>query len=185
MLLPSLRALCLAPEGPGSLWNYLGAPVRSAGVSGRIGCGFRTDLHCADGVTATSDDGYRSTMGLDVISLGTRWSAEEKPGSAGGRPGNADHKPGSTGDKPGNTSNHRKAVREIHSLSERCWCARKSELLLIVQRFLKLMHSVCILIHVSIYLCIYIATKSTYDISGLAAGGAWEQLKVHVKMMIK
>jgi hypothetical protein len=48
MILQSLRAHCLAPEGPGSIWNYLGAPVRSTGVSGRFACGFRTDLHFAD-----------------------------------------------------------------------------------------------------------------------------------------
>jgi hypothetical protein len=48
MLLQSLRALCFAPGGPGSIWNYLGAPVTSTGVSGRFGCGFRTDLHFAD-----------------------------------------------------------------------------------------------------------------------------------------
>jgi hypothetical protein len=48
MLLQSLRALWFAPGGPGSIWNYLGAPVRSTGVSGRFACGFRTDLHFAD-----------------------------------------------------------------------------------------------------------------------------------------
>jgi len=48
MLLQSLRALCFAPGGPGSIWNYSGAPVRSTGVSGRFACGFRTDLHFAD-----------------------------------------------------------------------------------------------------------------------------------------
>jgi len=48
MLLQSLRAFCFAPGGPGSIWNYLGAPVRSTGVSGRFACGFRTDLHFAD-----------------------------------------------------------------------------------------------------------------------------------------
>src|SRR5882757_7742352 len=48
MLLQSLRALCFAPGGPGSIWNYLGAPVTSTGVSGRFACGFRTDLHFAD-----------------------------------------------------------------------------------------------------------------------------------------
>jgi hypothetical protein len=48
MLLQSLRALCFAPEGPGSIWNYLGAPMRSTGVTGRVACGFRTDLHFAD-----------------------------------------------------------------------------------------------------------------------------------------
>jgi hypothetical protein len=48
MLLQSLRAPYLALGGPGSIWNYLGAPVRSTGVSGRFACGFRTDLHFAD-----------------------------------------------------------------------------------------------------------------------------------------
>jgi hypothetical protein len=48
MLLQSLRALCFAPGGPGSIWNYLEAPVRSTGVSGSFECGFRTDLHFAD-----------------------------------------------------------------------------------------------------------------------------------------
>jgi len=48
MLFQSLKALCLAPEGPGSIWNHLGAPVRSTGVSGRFACSFRTDLHFAD-----------------------------------------------------------------------------------------------------------------------------------------
>jgi hypothetical protein len=48
MLLPSLRALCFAPGGSGSVWKYLAALVRSPGVSGRIGCGLRTDLHVAD-----------------------------------------------------------------------------------------------------------------------------------------
>jgi len=48
MLLQSPRALCIAPGGPGSIWNDLEAPVRSAGVSWRFACGFRTDLHFAD-----------------------------------------------------------------------------------------------------------------------------------------
>ena len=48
MLLQSQRALYLAPGGPGSIWNYLVAPVRSTGVSGRFACGLRTDLHFAD-----------------------------------------------------------------------------------------------------------------------------------------
>jgi hypothetical protein len=47
MLLQSLRALCLAPGESGSICNYLGAPVRTAGVSGKYGCNFRNDLHFA------------------------------------------------------------------------------------------------------------------------------------------
>jgi len=48
MLLQSLRALCLAPEGSGSIWKYLVALVRSLRVSGRIACGLQTELHFAD-----------------------------------------------------------------------------------------------------------------------------------------
>jgi len=49
MLFQSLRALCLAPGGAGSIWNHLGALVRSTRLSGRFACGFRTDLYFADG----------------------------------------------------------------------------------------------------------------------------------------
>jgi len=48
MLLHSLRALCLAPGRPGSIWKYLEALVRLSGVSGRFVCGFWTELHVAD-----------------------------------------------------------------------------------------------------------------------------------------
>jgi len=48
MLLQSLRALCLAPGGSGRVWKYLEALVTSPGVSGRIACGFRTELYFAD-----------------------------------------------------------------------------------------------------------------------------------------
>jgi len=48
MLLQNPRAFCYVPGGSGSIWNYLGALVKSAGVSRRFACGFRTDLHFAD-----------------------------------------------------------------------------------------------------------------------------------------
>jgi hypothetical protein len=48
MLLQSLRALCFGPEGPGSILNYLGAMVRSTGVSERFACDFLTDFNFAD-----------------------------------------------------------------------------------------------------------------------------------------
>jgi len=54
MHLQSLRGLCLAPAGPGSIWNYLGAPVRSTPVCGRSECGFQTDLHFANAGTQTT-----------------------------------------------------------------------------------------------------------------------------------
>ena len=50
MLLQSLRALCLAPVGSGSVWKYLEALLRSPGVSGRIAWGFRTEFHFADAI---------------------------------------------------------------------------------------------------------------------------------------
>jgi hypothetical protein len=49
MLSQSLKAHCLAPGGSGSLREYLEALVRSTGESGRVACGFQTDLHFADG----------------------------------------------------------------------------------------------------------------------------------------
>jgi hypothetical protein len=69
MLLQSLRALCLAPGGPGSIWNYLGASVRSTGVSGRFKCGFWTDLHFAD---ATSPQALASRNEVEPSSIGRR-----------------------------------------------------------------------------------------------------------------
>jgi hypothetical protein len=48
MLLQSLRALYLASGGPGSIWKYFEALVRSTVLSGRFACGFRTHLHFAD-----------------------------------------------------------------------------------------------------------------------------------------
>ena len=44
------------------------------------------------------------------------------------------------------------------------------------------MYSVCILIYVSIYLYSY---TSTHGISGLAAGGAWEEFEMRLKMTIE
>jgi hypothetical protein len=66
MLLQSLRALCFAPGGPGSIWNYLGAPVRSTGVSGRFGCSFRTDVHFAD--VAGHRFSLRAETGIQILS---------------------------------------------------------------------------------------------------------------------
>jgi len=56
MLLPSLRALCLAPGGAGSVWKYIEALVMWPGVSGRIVCGFQTELHLADVIRSKSND---------------------------------------------------------------------------------------------------------------------------------
>jgi hypothetical protein len=54
-------------------------------------------------------------------------------------------------------------------LWERCGCAWNLLLLLILQRFLKLLYSGCIILYVSMYQCSY---QSTDGISGLGAGGA-------------
>jgi len=48
MLLQSLRALCLAPGGSGSIWMYWNALVRSTWVFGRFVGGIWTELHFAD-----------------------------------------------------------------------------------------------------------------------------------------
>ena len=48
MLLQSLKALCKAPGGAGSIWEYLEVVVRASRVSGRVAYGFRTELHFAD-----------------------------------------------------------------------------------------------------------------------------------------
>ena len=48
MLLQSLKALCKAPGGAGSIWEYLEAVVRDTRVSGRVAYGFRTELHFPD-----------------------------------------------------------------------------------------------------------------------------------------
>jgi len=66
MLLQHLRALCLASRGPGSIWNYLGAPARLAGVSGRFACGFRTVLHFADGEGEKEHEHASPTPGEDL-----------------------------------------------------------------------------------------------------------------------
>jgi len=69
MLLQSLRALCLAPEGPGSIWNHWRAPVRSTGLSGSVACGFRTDLHFADvGVVLTREYRGRCILYTTMLS---------------------------------------------------------------------------------------------------------------------
>jgi hypothetical protein len=61
MLLQSLRALYFAPAGPGSIWKYLEALVRSTGVSWRYACSFQTDLHFAD--ETFNDDNHSSNQG--------------------------------------------------------------------------------------------------------------------------
>jgi hypothetical protein len=65
MLWKSLRALCLAPGGRGSIWNSLGAPVRYTGVSRRFACSFRTDLNFAD-VALDSRCSHLFSLGLFV-----------------------------------------------------------------------------------------------------------------------
>jgi hypothetical protein len=48
ILLQSLRALCKAPGGAGSIWKYLVALVKATEVSGRCADGFWTELRLAD-----------------------------------------------------------------------------------------------------------------------------------------
>jgi len=48
LLLESLRALCKAPGGAESIWEYLEAVVMATGMPGRFAYVFRTELHSAD-----------------------------------------------------------------------------------------------------------------------------------------
>jgi len=68
ILLQSLRVLCLAPGGSGSIWKYLEALVRLHRVSGRIAWGFQAELHCADGASLNSLD-LRLTLHLQTCSI--------------------------------------------------------------------------------------------------------------------
>jgi hypothetical protein len=48
ILLKSLRALCTAAGGAGSMWKYLEELVRATGVAGRVAYGILSVLHYAD-----------------------------------------------------------------------------------------------------------------------------------------
>jgi hypothetical protein len=109
-------------------------------------------------------------------------SANHKPDSANHNPESANHNPQSADHKPGCSLSHFREVGEKdHLLTERCWCAWKLSLLLIIQQFLKLMYSVCILIYVSMYLYSY---PSTHGVPRLAADGAREQFNGRLTMTI-
>jgi len=76
-----------------------------------------------------------------------------------GARGRTDDKTRSTGNNSGSSSNHCTSVWEKHHLLwEHCRGVWIALLLLIVQWFLKLIYSVCILIYVPMYQCINIAT---------------------------
>jgi hypothetical protein len=48
IILHSLRALCKAPEGAGSICKYLEVLARATRVPGRFAYGFRTEIHFAE-----------------------------------------------------------------------------------------------------------------------------------------
>jgi len=54
MLLQSLRVVCFATGGPGSICKYFEAFVWLTGVSRKVDCVFQTDLHCADVIPSSS-----------------------------------------------------------------------------------------------------------------------------------
>ena len=104
-------------------------------------------------------------------------------------PGRANKKPGSGNDNSKSSNKLLIALNfgrvvwdKRHICWECCRCAWKSELLLIVRWYLNPMYSVCTLVDVSRYLYSYL---STHIISWLAAGGAWTQSEVHLKMTIE
>jgi len=97
------------------------------------------------------------------------------PGNSSIKLGSANYHLGSTNAKRLSMLYHSRAGWEKHYLLwECCWCAWKSYLLLIVQRFLKLMYSVCILINMSMYLYSYPAAQR---ISGFPAASIWEAIR--------
>jgi len=65
MLFHSLKALCKAPGGAGSIWKYLDALARAARVSGRMAYGFLTELHFADDALGSS---YASMHSWNICS---------------------------------------------------------------------------------------------------------------------
>ena len=124
-------------------------------------------------------------------------SADHKPGSiwelqrqvlelrcpSMGPPGSAGNKSESSDLNPGSMSNDCRALREQHYLHwEHCWCVRKLSLLLIVEQFFKLMYSVWVFIYLSIYQYSY---RSIHHTSSLAAGCAWEECEVDLKLTIE
>jgi len=91
-----------------------------------------------------------------------------------GAPRSTENQPGSASDNPGSTSNYKRAVWEKqHLVWDHSWGAWKSLLLLVIQWFLKLMYSVCILIYESMYQYCF---PSTHDILVLRAQFAEELL---------
>jgi hypothetical protein len=70
MLLQSLRALCKAAGGAGSIWKYLKVLVRATEVSGRLAYSFWTELHFAD-IMITSE-GVQCWFALQMYQLNQR-----------------------------------------------------------------------------------------------------------------
>jgi hypothetical protein len=65
MVIQSLRALCLAPGGPQSIWKYFKVLEQSTRVSGRFVSCIRNALHFGDAVEiATAGNVYLSINGL-------------------------------------------------------------------------------------------------------------------------
>jgi hypothetical protein len=69
MLWKSLRAVCKAPGGAGSIWKYIEALVRATGVSVRFGYGFRTELHFADVWRGTPEAKATFSGQLDIVRM--------------------------------------------------------------------------------------------------------------------
>ena len=144
----------------GSVWELLGHNPRVVKSQSWLG-------RCS---------GLQVSLGVPVTGLGALTTSLEASESTINKSGSADH-------KPGNISNHHREARDKHHiLCKCCWCTWISYLLLIVQRLLNLVYSVCILISECMYLYSY---PSTHGISRLSTSGAWVQLDVGLKMAIK
>jgi hypothetical protein len=62
MLFQSVRVLCQAPGGAGSIRKYLEAQVKATGVSGRFAFGFRTELHFPDVTSKHASDNLATIL---------------------------------------------------------------------------------------------------------------------------
>jgi len=161
------------------------------------------------GVTEISDNWYRSTMGVIVTSLGTPWSAGDSIGCTSehlGTPATSLEALATSLEAP-ETSMGASAT-SLGVLMTKCrqqlWEHLKCQLsslgktsLRMLQVVLEILattyHSTVVKTHVFrlySHLCILVSIyrynyPSSHNISGLAAGGAWEQFDVHLKMTLE
>jgi len=151
----------------------------------------------AIGVTGISDDWYRCTLGVIIISLRTPWSTGENLGCTWGRRWQVwehRHKPGSTWECQREAREHRQQAWEhLGAPQITVKQSGKNDIIFANGAGATGNHSYylsfndfwnwCIqFVFSSMHLYSYL---SVHSITGLAVGGAWEQFEVSLKMRIK